>query len=126
MRHPAIDCFYVYPTVSGQKTGNANLDVDPEQRSIVLQQVARYSQYCDVYVPMYRQITIVGIGDGTPTTKPDPGLALSDLENALSAYLNKYNRGRGFVLIGHSQGADMLRLLMADKLACACGPPRKR
>ena len=27
--HPAIDCFYVYPTVSGQKTGNANLTSIP-------------------------------------------------------------------------------------------------
>src|SRR5579884_3114400 len=32
--HPAIDCFYVYPTVSGQPTGNSNLHVDPEERSI--------------------------------------------------------------------------------------------
>ena len=102
--HPAIDCFYVYPTVSGQKTGNANLHIDPEERSIVLQQVARYSQYCDVSTPMYRQITIAGIGDGTPTTNPDPALALADLENAFQTYLNNYKHGRGFVLIGHSAG----------------------
>jgi Protein of unknown function (DUF3089) len=116
VRTPAIDCFYVYPTVSGQKTGNANLRVDPEERSIALQQIARYSQYCDVYTPMYRQITIAGVGDGTPTTKPNPALALADLENAFQTYLKKYNHGRGFVLIGHSQGADMLRLLMANKV----------
>ena len=113
--HPAIDCFYVYPTVSGQKTGNANLHIDPEERSIVLEQVARYSQYCDVYTPMYRQITIAGIG-GAATPKPDPALALADLENAFQTYLTKYNHGRGFVLIGHSQGADMLRLLIAHMI----------
>jgi hypothetical protein len=28
---PTIDCFYVYPTVSDQQTGNANLHVDPEE-----------------------------------------------------------------------------------------------
>jgi Protein of unknown function (DUF3089) len=113
VRHPAIDCFYVYPTVSGQKTGNANLHIDPEERSDVLEQVARYSQYCDIYTPVYRQITIAGIG-GTATTKPDPALALSDLKNAFRTYLEKYNHGRGFILIGHSQGADMLRLLIAQ------------
>jgi hypothetical protein len=116
VRTPPIDCFYVYPTVSGQKTGNANLRVDPEERSIALQQIARYSQYCDVYTPMYREITLAGAGDGTPTTKPNPALALADLENAFQTYLEKYNHGRGFVLIGHSAGADMLRLLMANKV----------
>ena len=44
-KDPPIDCFYVYPTVSDQKTGNANLNVDPEERSIALYQAARYSQY---------------------------------------------------------------------------------
>ena len=27
------DCFYVYPTVSDQQTDNANLHIDPEERS---------------------------------------------------------------------------------------------
>ncbi len=116
VRHPAIDCFYVYPTVSDQKTGNANLHVDPEENSIALYQTARYSQYCDVYAPMYRQVTLDGIGLGKPTTKPNPALALSDVENAFETYLNKYNHGRGFVLIGHSQGSFVLRQLIHDKV----------
>src|SRR5437763_15473597 len=40
VKNPAIDCFYVYPTVSGQKTGNANLHIDPVERSIALYQAA--------------------------------------------------------------------------------------
>ena len=113
VEHPAIDCFYVYPTVSDQKTGNANLHIDPEERSIALFQAARYSQYCRVYAPMYRQVTLAGIGLATPTTTPRPALALADLRNAFRTYLQRYNHGRGFVLIGHSQGAIMLRQLIA-------------
>jgi len=45
VRNPAIDCFYVYPTVSDQKTTLANFHVDPVERSIALYQVARYSQH---------------------------------------------------------------------------------
>ena len=30
VKHPKIDCFYVYPTVSDQKTVIANLHIDPE------------------------------------------------------------------------------------------------
>jgi Protein of unknown function (DUF3089) len=112
---PAVDCFYVYPTVSSQPTGNANLEVQPEERSIALYQAARYSQYCRVFAPMYRQVTLAGIGLGQPTTAPDPALALSDIEHAFKDYLAHYNHGRGFILIGHSQGAlELERLIQAD------------
>lgn len=114
---PAIDCFYVYPTVSNQPTGNANLQIDPEERSIALYQVARYTQYCRVFAPMYRQVTLAGIGMGTkPTTKANQAIALADVENAFATYLKQYNHGRGFVLIGHSQGSFVLRSLIAEKV----------
>src|SRR5882757_291968 len=101
--HPGIDCFYVYPTVSGQRSGNANLQIDPADRSIALYQAARYSQYCRVFAPMYRQLTIVAKSNGAfgkPTSKPDPAIAYSDIRDAFLTYLRKHNRGRGFVLIG--------------------------
>jgi Protein of unknown function (DUF3089) len=114
--HPGIDCFYVYPTVSGQPTGNSNLQIDPEENSIALYQAARYSQYCRVFAPMYRQVTLAGIGTvGTkpPSPPPNPALALSDVRASFREYLHKYNHGRGFVLIGHSQGSFVLRQLIA-------------
>jgi Protein of unknown function (DUF3089) len=113
VRHPAVDCFYVYPTVSDQKTGNASLHIDPQERSIALYQTARYSQYCRVFAPMYRQLTLNGIGLGKPTTKPNPALALADVRAAFHTYLTRYNHGRGFLLIGHSQGSFVLRTLIA-------------
>src|SRR5581483_3843977 len=58
VKKPKIDCFYVYPTVSDDKTDNSDLSIDPEERSIALYQAARYSQECRVYAPMYRQVTI--------------------------------------------------------------------
>jgi hypothetical protein len=111
-----IDCFYVYPTVSDQKTGNANLHIDPEERSVALYQAARYSQYCRVFAPMYRQLTLAGIpGQGShPTTRPNLTLPFADVRAAFKTYLQKYNHGRGFVLIGHSQGSFVLRALIAQ------------
>ncbi len=113
-RRVPIDCFYVYPTVSDQRTGNANLDIDPEERSIALYQAARYSQVCRVFAPMYRQVTLAGIGRGTPTTRPSANLAFASLQAAFDDYLRHDNDGRGFVLIGHSQGAFLLRRLIAE------------
>ncbi len=114
--HPKIDCFYVYPTVSGQTTGNANLTIDPEEDSIALYQAARYSQYCRVYAPMYRQVTLDGIGIGTPTTMPNQQIGPADVKAAFLDYLQHYNHGRGFVLIGHSQGSFVLRGLIASQV----------
>jgi hypothetical protein len=114
VKHPSVDCFYVYPTVSDQPTGNANRHVDPEERSIALYQAARYSQLCRVYAPMYRQVTLAGIGTGAkPKTPPNAALALADVRAAFAFYLRHFNHGRGFVLIGHSQGSFLLRQLIA-------------
>jgi hypothetical protein len=115
VKQPAIDCFYVYPTVSGQPTGNSNLVIGPVERSVALYQAARYSQFCKVYAPMYRQVTLAALGTtGTPpTTPPNPALGLADVRAAFATYLKKYNHGRGFVLIGHSQGSAVLESLIA-------------
>jgi hypothetical protein len=113
VKNPAIDCFYVYPTVSDQKTIVANRHIDPVERSIALYQAARYSQYCKVYAPMYRQLTLQGISTSAHPTAAQTAVGLSDVRAAFSSYLRKFNHGRGFVLIGHSQGSFVLRRLIA-------------
>ncbi len=117
-RNPPIDCFYVYPTVSDETSGNSDLQVQDTETSIASYQASRYSQYCKVYAPMYRQVTLIGAGLGSaqPTSKPNPALGVSDVENAFETYLRRYNHGRGFVLIGHSQGAGVLEAVIAKEV----------
>ena len=118
-RHPKIDCFYVYPTVSDQPTPAANLDIDPVLRSIALYQAARYAERCRVFAPVYRQITLTGFGlsGGGPSATPEMiQTAYRDVLNAWKTYLKKYNHGRGVVLIGHSQGTFNLTRLVQEEI----------
>ncbi len=112
-RHPKVDCFYVYPTVSGQKTTLANFHVDPVERSIALYQAARYSQLCHVYAPMYRQVTLTALLAHGTETAAQLATGTNDVRSAFADYLRHYNHGRPFVLIGHSQGSFVLRTLIA-------------
>ncbi len=112
--HPAIDCFYVYPTVSDQKTANADLTIDPTERSIALYQAARFSGECRVFAPMYRQLTISAING--EVTGAESALAYGGVLAAWRTYLQRYNHGRGVVLIGHSQGSFLLRQLITTQI----------
>jgi hypothetical protein len=121
-KDPPIDCFYVYPTVSGQTTQNANLQIDPEQRAVAANQAAWFSQVCRVYAPVYRQLTLSAINGATGNELPAGdttaarALAYSDVLSAWKDYLANYNQGRGVVLIGHSQGTMMLTQLIASEI----------
>lgn len=117
-KSPSIDCFYVYPTVSNQKTGNANLNIDPEEIAVAQDQASRFQSKCKIYAPMYRQLTKSSsmLGAGTPTIPPDRELPYTDLKAAWKEYLSKYNKGRGVILIGHSQGTANLTRLVAEEI----------
>jgi len=115
-RKPKFDCFYVYPTVSDQKTATANFAIDPELRSIALYQAARYTSECRMYAPVYRQVTLSGILGVTPVPPAEREFAYTDVRNAWRDYLRNYNRGRGVVIIGHSQGTFVLRDLLTREI----------
>jgi hypothetical protein len=116
-RDPGIDCFYVYPTVSNQLTPNADKSRDPELDSIAKYQAARFNQHCRVFAPIYRQSTLASIGTGYASASgADRQLAYGDVREAWLEYLERDNRGRGVVLIGHSQGTGMLRQLLRREI----------
>jgi hypothetical protein len=112
-RKAPIDCFYVYPTVSEQPTVNANLEIEPEETQIATDQASRFSQDCRVYAPMYPQITLAALNSG-PVPPEASVKAYLGVRSAFLEYLAKYNKGRGFVLIGHSQGSLMLEALIEE------------
>jgi Protein of unknown function (DUF3089) len=112
----AFDCFYVYPTVSDQKTPQANRSIDPEERSIARYQASAYGTQCRIYAPVYRQITLQGLLQPATVTAKMRDTAYADVRDAFRDYLKHDNKGRGIVFVSHSQGTAMLRELLAKEV----------
>ena len=114
-----IDCFYVYPTVSTDPTPTSDMNADLAELNVVRMQFARFGSKCRLYAPMYRQITLAGLqralGGGAPPAL-DRGVGFDDVMDAWKYYLEHDNRGRGFVLIGHSQGSFVLTELIRKEI----------
>ena len=110
-RHPAIDCFYVYPLVSDQSGANANLDIDPQETAIAELEASPFAQDCRVFAPMYREATLSAVNNAQAEN-----VAYDSVVAAWKDYLARYNHDRGVVLIGHSEGADQLARLLAGPI----------
>jgi hypothetical protein len=124
-RSAKIDCFYVYPTVSDQKRTNATLARDPEVKAIARFQAARFSQHCRVFAPVYRQLTLQAIAVPRGAGSRSRQLAYGDVRDAWREYLRRHNKGRGVVLVGHSQGTFMLRELIKREIDPSASARRK-
>ena len=114
---PAVDCFYVYPTVSQDEGLNSDLSVS-EEIGATQSQFARFASVCRPFAPIYRQMTLGAIAaaaTGGDVAKAG-ALAYSDVANAWRTYLARYNKGRPFVLVGHSQGSLMIQELIKREI----------
>lgn len=117
-KKPAIDCFYVYPTVSTDPTPNSDMTADPAEINVALAQAAPFRQACRVFAPLYRQVTLATLRDrlmGKPVTA-DPAMGYRDVAAAFADYMAHDNKGRGVILIGHSQGSGVLKTLLQNDI----------
>jgi hypothetical protein len=111
---PPIDCFYLYPTVSEEQMQFADLADSPEIQAETKAQVGRLSSRCRVFAPIYRQATNFGLNNPSSSTQTD--FRMADVQSAWNYYMQNDNKGRGVVIIGHSQGTILLQNLMAGSI----------
>lgn len=109
-----IDCFYVYPTVSGDTTDNADLQAGAEI-GVTFSQAARYRGVCSIYAPLYRQVTVAALFAGKFDDPDAFGIAYGDVLDAFKQFVAN-SSGRGFILIGHSQGTSHLIRLIQEEI----------
>jgi hypothetical protein len=117
-KDPPVDCFYVYPTVSSDQGMNSDLNPGPEEKAAALVQFARFSSVCRTFAPMYRQMTIAAVVAFTTGADVSQAAAIAyrDVAAAWRNYLATRNKGRPFVLIGHSQGSLIVQMLIAREI----------
>ncbi|HMD34765.1 MAG TPA: DUF3089 domain-containing protein, partial [Vicinamibacterales bacterium] len=116
--NPPIDCFYVYPTVSTDAAGNSDMTPGREEIGVIAAQFARFGSQCRTFAPLYRQATLTALRaatSGTPMAV-DRALGYNDVLDAWKYYLEHDNKGRGVVLIGHSQGSGVLTQLIRNEI----------
>lgn len=117
-KNPAVDCFYVYPTVTRDAGLNADMVAGAEEAGAAAVQFARFGQVCRTFAPLYRQVTLNAIGArlaGRPVAG-DYAMAYGDVLAAWRQFAATRSPNRPFVLIGHSQGALHLQQLLAREI----------
>lgn len=119
-----VDCFYVYPTTSADPGANADRMPDVQERQTTLLQAGRYRDTCRMFAPVYRQrsLTALAVSGRTDAVYSPEDIeaanevAYGDVREAFFHYIATASEGRGFVLIGHSQGARLLARLIAEEV----------
>ena len=114
--HRRFNCFYLYPTASNETTVNADLTVQPVETAVATDQAARFSSVCDVWAPMYRQVTVSGLSVANTTDPGAYGIAYRSVLAAWRDFITHDDDGRPVIFIGHSQGSVMLIKLLEGQI----------
>jgi len=118
-----FDLFYVYPTLVSSKEKPLMDHLDPKVRAktegfAAAQTVAIFGGKVRVYAPYVRQLEYTRcIGEAVDPARWESGGMRQGIEDTAAAfrfYLRRLRQGRPFVLLGHSQGAIDLYLLLRN------------
>jgi len=110
------DVFYVYPTVStiSYTDNGASWYADitlPEVREEANDNQRfnkmLYGEY-NFYAPYYRQMIFEAYQQPQDSLEKIAAYAAADINDAFQYYMEHFNHGRPFFLMGHSQGSQML------------------
>lgn len=117
----AVDVFYIHPTTMRSTTRWNQALADSAinawtDASVIARQASIFNGCCRVFAPRYRQATTLALFNMAASGQKAFDLAYSDVLRAFDYYLAHENKGRPFVLAGHSQGGSHLSRLLADRI----------
>ena len=118
----AADVFYVYPTVStvafadNDSSWFADISLPEVREEANGNQRFNKMLYGDYnfYAPYYRQMIFEAYRQPAPVLDSLARIAAQDVNDAFQYYMEHFNQGRPFFLMGHSQGSQMLIALLKN------------
>ncbi len=116
LKNPEIDVFFIHPTLY-LKGDRWNADVNDKKlnkticNTAIKNQASVFSGIATIYAPHYRQMHIQSYSD-LPNGYQALDIAYEDIENSFLYYWKHINKGRKFILAGHSQGTTLSELLL--------------
>ena len=117
----AVDVFFVHPTTYyspahwNQPLGDTTADRFTDL-FVLRNQASVFNSCCRIYAPRYRQATVYSFLDQGADGPAALALAYGDVEQAFDYFIQHYNRGRPFIIAGHSQGSTHLRRLLERRI----------
>lgn len=124
-RDSSVDVFFLHPTTFTKKSdaGQSNARIDDAyinaktDYSTILYQASVFNEQCRVFAPRYRQAHIQNFYSAD-SLKAHAAfeLAYTDIRDAFAYYLSHYNKGRPFIIAGHSQGALLSERLLKEEV----------
>ncbi|WP_417451743.1 DUF3089 domain-containing protein [Kordiimonas sp.] len=120
---PEADVFYIHPTTYlAKERWNAPLEGDDaavgRRKNFALRyQASSFNLAGQVYAPKYRQAAFGAFFDESGQGVQAIMRAHADVLAAFDHYISQDNKGRPFILAGHSQGSLHALLLLAERIA---------
>lgn len=115
-----VDVFWIHPTTTRSQTDLNHDPLDPAvlkwtEESAVQRQASAFSACCRIFAPRYRAATTKALMDPANRDKAF-ALAYADVERAFDWYLAHRNKGRPFIIAGHSQGGAHTASLLEKRI----------
>ena len=122
-----VDVFYIYPTIFlNPNFSSYSADVNDEALNKEIEELAIKNQasvfngIANVYAPFYRQMHYEGYfakdQEQKVRAKQAFDTAYADVLKAFEYYLQHHNKGKRFVIAGHSQGTNHAERLLKERI----------
>ena len=118
---PAVDVFFVHPTTfDGGQDWNGAIDQPKAQRFLSRVVLPNYAgpfyRVGRIFAPRYRQASLYTYLTLRDDAREARRFAYGDVREAFRLYLDRYNNGRPFILVGVEQGGAMAARLLREEV----------
>ncbi len=117
LKDKKVAIFYLHPGIYwGPQRWNTDINDSSNkivENLVLVNQVSIFAACCDVFVPKRRSASLPAAADKSGSGEQAVLLDYADSKAAFEAFL-EINKGKPFILAGHSSGSGMMALLIND------------